>query len=165
MYYADNKYKWYIHCFYGYKCMNWCILHTHRCKNTAMKSIYFRYIRATSTIVFCTRNEVIVTNSIRSSSLSGWPVRSIHISIENGSFTFYVYLSFHYHCQDLYQTWLYIWITRRFWCLVLWSGFADNFIFSLSRSLSSSSICFFLKCFLGLYSRKYPKICPKIIMS
>jgi hypothetical protein len=33
--------------------------------------------------------------------------------MDNGSFTFYVDVSFLYHCQDLYRTWLYIWVTQR----------------------------------------------------
>jgi len=32
--------------------------------------------------------------------------------MDNGSFTFYEDVSFLYHCQDLYRTWLYIWVTQ-----------------------------------------------------
>ena len=34
--------------------------------------------------------EVIATEILRSSSQSGWPLRNIHISIDNGSFPFYL---------------------------------------------------------------------------
>jgi hypothetical protein len=36
------------------------------------------------------RFEAIATNILRSSSQSGWPLRNIHISNDNGSFTFYI---------------------------------------------------------------------------
>jgi hypothetical protein len=36
----------------------------------------------------------------------------IHISNNNGSFTFYVDVSLLYHCQHLYRTWLYMWVTQ-----------------------------------------------------
>ena len=49
---------------------NLLILHEHRFKKV-MNSIYFKYIRATSAILFCTQIEVIAKKSIRSSSLSG----------------------------------------------------------------------------------------------
>ena len=42
-----------------------------------------------------------------------WPLRNILISNDNGSFIFYVDVSFLYHCQDFYRTWLYLWVTRR----------------------------------------------------
>ena len=57
--------------------------------------------------------EVIATNTLRSLSRSGWLLRDIHISNDNGCFIFYVDLSLRYHCQYLYRTWLYIWVTRR----------------------------------------------------
>ena len=57
--------------------------------------------------------EVIATNTLRSSSRSGWLLRNIHISNDNGCFTFYINISLLYHCQYLYRTWLYIWVTRR----------------------------------------------------
>ena len=57
--------------------------------------------------------EIIATNTLRSLSRSGWLLRNIHISNDNGWFTFYVDLSLRYHCQYLYRTWLYIWVTRR----------------------------------------------------
>ena len=50
---------------------------------------------------------------LRSSSQSGWPLRNIYISNDNGSFTYYVDVSFLYHCHDFYRTWLYTWVTRR----------------------------------------------------
>ena len=57
--------------------------------------------------------EVIATKIIRSWSQSGWPLRNIHISNDNGSFTFYVDVFFLYHCQFFYLTLLYIWVTWR----------------------------------------------------
>ena len=36
------------------------------------------------------RFEAIATNILRSSSQSDWPLRNIHISNDNGSFTFYI---------------------------------------------------------------------------
>ena len=39
---------------------------------------------------------------------SGWPLRNVHISNDNGSFTFYVDISFFYHCLDFCRTCLYI---------------------------------------------------------
>jgi len=57
--------------------------------------------------------EVIATNIIRSSSQSGWPLRNIHVSSDNGSFTFYVDAFFPLSLPDFYRTGLYIWITRR----------------------------------------------------
>jgi hypothetical protein len=42
--------------------------------------------------------------SLQSTSQSGWPLQNIHISNDNGSFTFYVDFSFFYHCQDFYRT-------------------------------------------------------------
>jgi hypothetical protein len=39
-------------------------------------------------------------------------VTKYHISNDNGNFTFYEMFSFLYHCQEFYQIWLYIWVTR-----------------------------------------------------
>jgi len=50
---------------------------------------------------------------LRSSSQSGWRLRNIHISNNNGSFTFYVDIVFPLSLPRLFQTWLYIWVTQR----------------------------------------------------
>ena len=42
---------------------------------------------------------------------SGWPLRNVHISNDNGSFTFYVDNSFFYHCQEFCRTCLYIYMS------------------------------------------------------
>jgi hypothetical protein len=46
--------------------------------------------KATQTRLRCSYVEVIATNIIRSPSQSSWPLRNIHISNDNRSFTFYV---------------------------------------------------------------------------
>jgi hypothetical protein len=38
---------------------------------------------------------------------------NIHISIDNWIFDYLRIFVFLYHCQDLYRTWMYIWVTRR----------------------------------------------------
>ena len=45
-------------------------------------------------------------------SKCGWPLRNIHISNDNGCFTFYVDALFPL-CQDFNRTWLYIWVERQ----------------------------------------------------
>ena len=42
--------------------------------------------------------------------LLGWPLRNIHISNDNGSFT--KMFSFLLYCQEFYETWLYWWVIR-----------------------------------------------------
>ena len=52
--------------------------------------------------------------SYSSKSRSGWPLQNIHISNNNGSFYFLRrLLSFLFHCQDFYRTWLFILVTWR----------------------------------------------------
>ena len=52
-----------------------------------------------------------VSTILWSSLQFGWPLRNIHISNDNESFTFYVDVFFLYHGQDFYRDWLYIWET------------------------------------------------------
>ena len=53
----------------------------------------------------CTNATVVIT-------IWFWPLLKIHISNDNGSFTFYVLFSFFYHGQYFYWTGLYKWVTR-----------------------------------------------------
>ena len=87
-----------------------------------------------STRLRCSYVQVIATQIIRSSSQSDWPLRNIYISKDNGSFTFYVDISFLNHCQYFYRTWLYIWITRRV-------SYKKLERLSLREHLSSSPFC------------------------
>ena len=48
------------------------------------------HAKATKTSLRCSCVEVIGTTILLLSSQSGWPLRNIHISNDNGSFTFYV---------------------------------------------------------------------------
>jgi hypothetical protein len=68
---------------------------------------------------------------------SGWLLRNIHISNDNGLFTFYLDLSFLYHCQDLYRTWLYIWVTRRVY-------YKKQELLTLLEHLGSHPVFFFV---------------------
>jgi hypothetical protein len=62
-----------------------------------------------------------------------WPLRNNHISNDNGSFTFHVYVFPCYHLQDFYRTGLYIWVTR-------WMSFKKREMFTLHEYLISPPV-------------------------
>ena len=61
----------------------------------------------------CSLVDAIATKMLQSSSRSGWLLRNIHISNDNGYFPFYVDYTFPLSPTQLLTTWLYIWVQRR----------------------------------------------------
>ena len=102
--------------------------------------------KATQTRLRCSQVEVITTNNLLSSSQSGWPLRNIHISNDNGSFTFCVDVFFPLSLPKLFTGLIYhrhsnsgppfflIWFLLR-----LWYG-------SLSGSISLNHLSIFYNC-------------------